>query len=77
MHCKVINNSDFYRIMYSDEISVMTGLNIFFSLSNINIERYFQKVKCSILDSNNTTDLFFLDNSAAEIKELIPPPIII
>ena len=28
---KVINNSDFYRIMYSDEISVMTGLNIFFS----------------------------------------------
>ena len=64
---KVINNSDFYRIMYSDEISVMTGLNIFFSLSNINIERYFQKVKCSILDSNNTKII----NALKEIEELI------
>ena len=64
---KVINNSDFYRIMYSDEISVMTGLNIFFSLSNINIERYFQKVKCSILDSNNTKII----NVLKEIEQLI------
>ena len=64
---KVINNSDFYRIMYSDEICVMTGLNIFFSLSNINIERYFNKVKCSILDDHNTKII----NALKEIEGLI------
>ena len=46
---KVINNSDFYRIVYSDDICVMSGLNIHFDLVNINIERYFNKIKCCIL----------------------------
>ena len=27
---KVINNSDFYRIIYSDDICVMSGLHIHF-----------------------------------------------
>ena len=33
--------------------------------------------RTNLFDSNNITDLFFLDKSAAEIKELIPPPTII
>ena len=51
---KVINNSDVYRIIYSDDICVMSGLHIHFDLRNINIERYFNKIKCCILDKKNT-----------------------
>ena len=35
---KVINNSDFYRLIYSDDICVMSGLHIHFDLININIK---------------------------------------
>ena len=51
---KIINNSDFYRILYSDENSIMNGVNILFKLSQVTIERYFNKIKC------NFTNVFFL-----------------
>jgi hypothetical protein len=66
---KVINNSDFFRIIYSDDICVMSGVNISFSLSNVNIERYFNKVKCTILDTTNTNIIEILKNIETKILD--------
>ena len=66
---KVINNSDFYRIIYSDDICVMSGLHIHFDLVNINIERYFNKIKCCILDNNNTAIIQILKERFPNIRE--------
>ena len=66
---KVINNSDFYRIIYSDDICVMSGLHIHFDLVNINIERYFNKIKCCILDNNNTAIIQILKDIESHILD--------
>lgn len=66
---KVINNSDFYRIIYSDDICVMSGLHIHFDLININIERYFNKIKCCILDKKNTAIIETLKQIEATILD--------
>jgi hypothetical protein len=66
---KVINNSDFFRIIYSDDICVMSGVNISFSLSNVTIERYFNKVKCTILDSTNANIIESLKNIETNILD--------
>ncbi len=49
---KVINNSDFYRIIYSDEYASFTGVNIEFQLHNVSIEKYFNKIKCCMRDGD-------------------------
>ena len=43
----IMNNSDFYRIYYSNENFTLSGVCIFFSLNNITIEKYFNKIKCN------------------------------
>ena len=48
----ILNNSDFYRIFYSDEFMTTNGLFINFSLKDIFIEKYFQKIKCSFANNN-------------------------
>tara|TARA_Y100000310_G_C20463412_1_gene706427 strand:- start:187 stop:663 length:477 start_codon:yes stop_codon:yes gene_type:complete len=57
---KIINNSDFYRILYSDENSIMNGVNILFKLSQVTIERYFNKIKCNFTNSTNNAAIQFL-----------------
>ena len=42
----IMNNSNFYRILYSDEHITFNGVYIHFILQNLNIEKYFNKVKC-------------------------------
>jgi hypothetical protein len=49
----ILNNSDFYRIFYSDEYMTTNGIFINFSLSNIYIEKYFNKIKCSFSKDND------------------------
>ena len=49
----ILNNSDFYRIFYSDEYITTNGIFINFSLSDINIEKYFNKIKCSFSNDKN------------------------
>jgi len=53
----IMSNSDFYRILYSDDIVSMNGIFIHFFLKNINIDKYFNKVKCCFSNSleNNKT----------------------
>ena len=54
---KVLNSSDFYRLIYSDEHSSISGIFLIFSFENINLEKYFNKIKCTIAksESNNKT----------------------
>ena len=54
---KVLNSSDFYRIIYSDEFCSTSGIFIIFNLKDISLEKYFNKIKCLIperVDNNNT-----------------------
>lgn len=71
---KVINNSDFYRIVYSDKICILSGLHLHFNLENVNIERYFNKIKCCILDSKNTAILEYIKNIEKEILDKFNTP---
>ena len=43
----VMIGSDFHRLIFSDEDFSTNGIFINFSLSNINIEKYFNKIKCN------------------------------
>jgi len=53
----IMPESDFYRLIFSDEYIATNGLFINFSLKNINVEKYFNKIKCNFNDStlNGTT----------------------
>lgn len=42
----IMNNSDFLRVYYSDQHMSTNGVFVCFSLNNINIEKYFNKIKC-------------------------------
>ena len=42
----VMQGSDFHRLILSDEYCATNGIFIHFSLTNINIEKYFNKIKC-------------------------------
>ena len=43
----IMDNSDFYRIYYSDENHNSNGLYLFFNLKNVTLTKYFNKLKCS------------------------------
>lgn len=49
----ILNHSDFYRIFYSDESITTNGIFINFSLKDIYIEKYFNKIKCTFSDKKN------------------------
>ena len=61
----IMNNSDFFRILYSDEYITFNGVYIHFILQNINIEKYFNKVKCcfnnNIYNNKTITDIIEIE----------------
>ena len=42
----VMNESDFYRLIWSNEYCSTNGIFIYFNLKNVRIEKYFNKIKC-------------------------------
>ena len=54
----IMIGSDFHRIIFCDELIATNGLFINFTLNNIFIEKYFNKIKCIFLQStaNNEKD---------------------
>lgn len=42
----VMLGSDFHRLIFSDEVCSTNGIYINFTLKNITIEKYFNKIKC-------------------------------
>ena len=66
----IMNNSDFYRILYSDENISINGIFIHFVLKSISIEKYFNKVKCcfhsSLENNNNIQQLLNIEKSTLD-----------
>ena len=66
----IMSNSDFYRIYYSNENFTLSGVCIFFSLNNIVIEKYFNKIKCNFEESSiNKTNVQKIKNIEKMILE--------
>ena len=49
----VLQKGDFYRINYSDNLLALNGAYLYFTLYDVNIEPYFNKLKCNF---NNTKE---------------------
>ena len=43
----VLQKGDFYRMYYSDHLLALNGAYIYFPLSDVSIEPYFNKLKCN------------------------------
>ena len=50
----VMENGNFYRLYYSDSLCNSNGLFIYFTLRDATIEKYFNKIKCSFNNQDNT-----------------------
>tara|TARA_B100000575_G_C23142350_1_gene665218 strand:- start:3555 stop:4025 length:471 start_codon:yes stop_codon:yes gene_type:complete len=62
----IMNNSDFYRLYFSDQEITTNGIYLNFTLHNITIDKYFNKIKCCFDDSNNA-----IINKIIEIEKTI------
>ena len=47
----IMSNSDFYRIYFSNDYFTLNGISISFTLYNLNVEKYFNKIKCNFEES--------------------------
>ena len=48
----VMIGSDFHRLIFSDEYCSASGIFITFSLENVTIDKYFNKIKCQFEKTN-------------------------
>lgn len=51
----IMDQSDFHRLIYSDEFVSINGIYLIFTLENVNIEKYFNKIKCNF-ETNQTNN---------------------
>jgi len=49
----IMSNSDFYRIYFSNDFFTLNGISITFTLYNLTVEKYFNKIKCNFEDNIN------------------------
>ena len=48
----IIEDSYFYRLIYSDDLFSSNGLFVLFTFTNIKIEHYYNKIKCNFEDNH-------------------------
>ena len=60
----IMIGSDFHRLIFSDEFCSTSGIFINFSLKNVSIEKYFNKIKCVF------ENLSFNNNIISNIKAI-------
>jgi len=68
----VLNTGDFYRIYYSDNDVTMNGLILSFKLRKVDIERYFNKIKCGFGRPENRVTIGFIKAIEKSILTLMP-----
>lgn len=49
----ILNNGDFYRIYYSNNLFTTNGIYLLFNFKNIKIDKYFNKIKCMMERKSN------------------------
>ena len=64
----IMNNSYFYKLIYSDELCSFNGIFFYFTLKNVYIEKYFNKLKCTI--SNDVNNMKII-NKISKIEQSI------
>ena len=67
----IMDNSDFYRIYYSDENHNSNGVYLFFNLKNVILTKYFNKLKCSFNKSENIGVIHSFTLIEKQILELV------
>jgi Zn-dependent M16 (insulinase) family peptidase len=55
----IMNDGNFIRIMYSDNIFTLNGIYLVLNINVVNCEKYFNKFKCTF---NISTDKDIIDN---------------
>uniref|UniRef100_A0A6C0C3Z7 Uncharacterized protein n=1 Tax=viral metagenome TaxID=1070528 RepID=A0A6C0C3Z7_9ZZZZ len=68
----VMNDGYFYRLYYSDEYSTSKGLFLGFELNQVTIEKYFNKLKCSFNQNENSDIIEFIKNVEKSIIDIMP-----
>jgi len=68
----ILNDAHFYRLYYSDEHFTTNGLHIYFTLNNIKIEKYFNKIKCNFDKYKNVNIVHFLKKLEVTILQCLP-----
>ena len=56
MKNNIIDDSFFYRLIYSDEYFSSNGLYILFNFTNVKIENYYNKIKCTFDNNKNNNN---------------------
>ena len=64
----VMVGSDFHRLIFSDEFCSTSGIFITFSLENVTIDKYFNKIKCQF---DKTTINNFNISSIKAVEKMI------
>ena len=64
----VMVGSDFHRLIFSDEYCSSSGIFITFSLENVTIDKYFNKIKCCYEESNYNSQII---NKIVDIEKSI------
>lgn len=60
----IMDQSDFHRLIYSDENASINGIYLNFRLENVSIEKYFNKIKCVFENNSNNNKVI------SEIKSI-------
>ena len=68
----IMNDGYFYRLFYSDEYGTFKGLFLGFELKQVNIERYFNKLKCSFAKEINSNIIGFIKAIEKSILDIMP-----
>jgi|TARA_R110002074_G_scaffold65977_1_gene156357 hypothetical protein len=68
----ILSGGDFYRLYYSDPYFTSNGLFIAFSLKNVKIEKYFNKIKCHYDKVSNRKIISFIKNVEQQLLEIAP-----
>ena len=66
----ILSNSDFYRIYFSNDYFTFVEYQYSFTLYNLNVEKYFNKIKCNFEESvKNRKEVDSIKNIERNILE--------
>ncbi len=68
----ILSGGDFYRLYYSDPCFTSNGLFIVFTLKNVKIEKYFNKIKCSFDKVSNRKIISFIKDVERRLLDIAP-----
>lgn len=67
----VVNDGTFIRLIYSTDYFITNGVNISVPFSDVTIEKYYNKYKCTFNVSNNRNNIESIYNIEKEILDKI------